>query len=251
MVLFQSINRWLRIISGVAGVLTISSIMCITCFPLLPFRALRVRLANYEGRFFSYLVSIALRAKVSSSHRKHLQKKLPAIFISNHTSALDIFIFGQLIPPSTMTIAKREITWIPIFGWSYAFSGHLPINRSNKQKSILAMQWLVHFVHKHGMGIWIWPEGTRSKDGRLKKFKKGFAHLAMDTGYPIVPVIIHDANQKWPRHGKIDMAPTEIKIEILDSVDTSDWTRENLEKHIQEIWQLFSDRLGERQKPLS
>ena len=84
------------------------------------------------------------------------------------------------------------------------------------------------------MSIWIWPEGTRSLDGKLIPFKKGFVHLALATGLPIVPVVLHGAHKVWPAK-TMEFYPGEVRVEVLDSIKTDNWSKENLDKHVEEV----------------
>jgi 1-acyl-sn-glycerol-3-phosphate acyltransferase len=96
------------------------------------------------------------------------------------------------------------------------------------------MNNLSDLVNKNNLSIWIWPEGTRSEDGKLLPFKKGFAHLALSTKLPIVPVVLHNAHKRWPSK-TLDFYPGEIKIDILDSISTSAWNKENIDEHIKDV----------------
>ena len=90
------------------------------------------------------------------------------------------------------------------------------------------------FVKEKGLSIWIWPEGTRSLDGKLIPFKKGFVHLALATGLPVVPVIVHGAHKVWPAK-TMQFYPGEVKVEVLDPIKTDDWNRETVDKHVEEV----------------
>ena len=96
------------------------------------------------------------------------------------------------------------------------------------------MKKLSDFVKAKGLSIWIWPEGTRSLDGKLIPFKKGFVHLALATGLPVVPVIVHGAHKVWPAK-TMQFYPGEVKIEVLDPIKTNDWNRETVDKHVEEV----------------
>ncbi|XVF23472.1 hypothetical protein REPUB_Repub13aG0041900 [Reevesia pubescens] len=101
-----------------------------------------------------------------------------AIYISNHASPIDIFLVMWLTPTSTVGIAKKEIIWYPLFGQLYVLANHLRIDRSNPSTAIQSMKKAVQAVIKHNLSLIIFPEGTRSKNGRLLPFKKGFETLS-------------------------------------------------------------------------
>ena len=123
---------------------------------------------------------------------------------------------------------------IPFFGLAYWLAGHLLIDRGNNAKAVASMKKLSDFVKAKDLSIWIWPEGTRSLDGKLIPFKKGFVHLALATGLPVVPVIVHGAHKVWPAK-TMQFYPGEVKIEVLDPIKTDDWNRETVDKHVEEV----------------
>ena len=211
------------------------SLLCMCLMILaLPFRTLRVRLGNFCGKMIGPVVSWLVGAKITNPDSKKLNSSKPAIFVTNHTSALDVFIGMALCPYGGCGVGKKEILRIPFFGLAYWLAGHLLIDRGNNAKAVASMKKLSDFVKAKGLSIWIWPEGTRSLDGKLIPFKKGFVHLALATGLPVVPVIVHGAHRVWPAK-TMQFYPGEVKIEVLDPIKTDDWNRETVDKHVEEV----------------
>lgn len=207
--------------------------MCLMILAL-PFRTLRVRIGNFCGKMIGPVVSWLIGAKIINPDSEKLNSSKPAIFVSNHASALDVFIGMALCPYGGCGVGKKEILKIPFFGLAYWLAGHLLIDRGNNAKAVASMKKLSDFVKAKGLSIWIWPEGTRSLDGKLIPFKKGFVHLALATGLPVVPVIVHGAHKVWPAK-TMQFYPGEIKIEVLDPIKTNDWNRETVDKHVEEV----------------
>ena len=145
-------------------------------------------------------------------------------------------------------MAKKEIARIPGFGQAYWLSGHLLIDRGNRESAIARMAKTAEFVQENGLSLWMWPEGTRSPDGRLARFKKGFAHLAITTGLPIRPIVVHDAHKCWPAR-TMKLFPGPLRIEVLEDIATSGWTREGLDDHIEEVHRAFVAALEPHQLP--
>ncbi|MBI4405803.1 MAG: 1-acylglycerol-3-phosphate O-acyltransferase [Deltaproteobacteria bacterium] len=119
-----------------------------------------------------------------------LTKTGPCIIIANHQHLLDLFIFGSLFPPRTVTIGKKSLILIPIFGWAYWLAGNLLIDRKNSEKAKMKMQEAERLVIRKKLSIFICPEGTRSHGKGLGPFKKGAFHLAVDSGLPLAPVVV-------------------------------------------------------------
>ncbi|MDF1666352.1 MAG: lysophospholipid acyltransferase family protein [Planctomycetota bacterium] len=229
---------------GVTSVLWLSVLIL-----LLPFRELRIKLCNCYGKFVgSNVARLLLGCKVVFKDREKINQSKPAIYITNHASALDIFLSMWVCPMGGCGIAKKEIAKIPLFGQLYWLSGHLLIDRSKRDKAIAAMELVANLVRRKKLSIWLWPEGTRSKTGRLLPFKKGFVHLAIATKLPLVPVVMHNTHKAWPK-GKGRIYPTQIDIEVLDPIDTARWSVETMDSHIQETMQVFIEKLGDEQQP--
>jgi 1-acyl-sn-glycerol-3-phosphate acyltransferase len=128
---------------------------------------------------------------------EHADSKRPAVYLANHTSILDIFLGIWLSPSGTCGVGKKEVIWYPFFGQFFWLAGHLTIDRNNRGSAIEALKGLATLVAKHGLSIFVWPEGTRSRDGRLRSFKKGAFHVALATKLPVVPMVITGAHHAW------------------------------------------------------
>ena len=215
--------------------------MCLMILAL-PFRTLRVRIGNFCGKVIGPVVSWLVGARIINPDSNKLKASKPAIFVSNHTSALDIFIGMALCPYGGCGVGKKEILKIPFFGLAYWLAGHLLIDRGNSTKAIASMKKLSDFVKSKNLSIWIWPEGTRSLDGKLISFKKGFVHLALATGLPVVPVMVHGAHNVWPAK-TMQFYPGEVKIEILDPIKTDKWSKETVDEHVEEVKGLMTKAL--------
>ncbi|HEU4416163.1 MAG TPA: lysophospholipid acyltransferase family protein [Candidatus Angelobacter sp.] len=120
------------------------------------------------------------------------------IFMSNHVSNLDPPILVPLIPGRTSVLAKKEIWRIPIVNKALDLAEIVPVERSNRDSAISSIRRAGE-VMKHHINMTIFPEGTRSPDGRLMPFKKGPFHLAAETGFPIVPVTILGTYEMMPK----------------------------------------------------
>ncbi len=228
------------------------AIFMVVCAVVAPWRGLRIRACNVfghvSGRVILWLASAELENPTEWKARA--ERFYPAIYVSNHTSALDIFIGIWLGPLGVVGVAKKEVVWYPFFGQLYAISGHLLIDRSNREGAVQALAGLAKAIARYNLSVWMWPEGTRSKDGRLRPFKKGFAHLAMATGLPIVPVVVSGAHRSWKK-GSLILEPTTVGVKILDPIPTTGWTVETLDADIAEVHRRFVEALPEDQRPLA
>lgn len=111
----------------------------------------------------------------------------PHIFVSNHCSYLDIPVLFRAIPSNLYFIAKKEIKWIPFIGQYMIATGMLFVNRSNRHKAIQSLKKAATLIH-NGRSVLMFPEGTRSRDGKLAAFKKGPFHLALQAEVSTIPI---------------------------------------------------------------
>jgi lysophosphatidate acyltransferase len=239
----HAVSVALRILFGMIW-MTILTIPFVLITPLFTAsRTTRVRIGNLYGKLLGSAVTWLVGARIVGLDRAKLDTAKPAIYIANHASSLDMFLGMWLCPYGGVGIAKQEITKIPVFGLAYKLSGHLLLDRANKERAIASMNALAEIVRKNRLSIWLWPEGTRSRNGELLPFKKGFVHLAIATGLPIVPIVTHNAPQVWPV-ASFRFSPGDVKVEVLDPIDTSNWSVDDIDSHVAEVRSLYSNALG-------
>jgi lysophosphatidate acyltransferase len=238
-----------RIVASFALVSSGAIVWLLFSLLLLPWWPSRIRIGNVYGKAVGPSVVRILGVRTRVRHRERLAASSPAIYITNHTSALDVLIAMWLCPVGGCGIAKKEIARIPFFGWAYWLSGHLLIDRGDREGAIAALSATAGFVRRHRLSIWIWPEGTRSRNGRLLPFRKGFAHLAIATGLPVVPVVLHGAHERLPDRS-FTLIPGELEVEVLESIDTRSWKRETVEEHVEQVRGIVCRALRPAQRPL-
>jgi len=120
------------------------------------------------------------------------------IFMSNHVSNLDGAILFARIPRRTSILAKKELWRVPVLARALTLASLVPVERQNREAAIQSIK-AAGEVMRTGINMMVYPEGTRSLDGRLLPFKKGPFHLALDTGFPIVPVTTLGTFEMMPK----------------------------------------------------
>lgn len=144
----------------------------------------------------------------------------PVVFMPNHGSLLDPPFVLTALPLHPVFIAKKEIRLIPLVGWAVACAGMIYIDRGSRERAVLSLKHAAQQV-RAGKSVVIFPEGTRTRDGRLLPFKKGGFHLAADAGVPIVPVAIRGAFDVLPK-GTYLMNPGRIRVMVGTPVPSPD-----------------------------
>jgi len=136
----------------------------------------------------------------------------PAIYVSNHQSNFDIPIFYAGLPIQFRWLAKQELFKVPLFGTAMKYCGYIPIDRSNRRKAMESLNLAAQRI-KDGASVIIFPEGTRTADGRLQEFKKGALILAAKARVPVVPVTIKGSFRVQSKDSlKITPGPLELII---------------------------------------
>jgi len=142
----------------------------------------------------------------------------PSVVISNHQSAWETIVF-QNIFPSQSYLLKKELLWIPFFGWGLAANEPIAINRSQKTKALHQLITQGKERLKSGRWIIIFPEGTRMPIGHPGKFQAGGAYIASKAGVPVVPVA-HNAGAFWGKHQAFHKKPGTVRVVIGPAIDS-------------------------------
>jgi 1-acyl-sn-glycerol-3-phosphate acyltransferase len=136
--------------------------------------------------------------KIEVRGSEHLQPGRNYIFMSNHASNLDPPVLIPIIPGRCSVLVKKELFRIPILGTGMKVADLVPVDRSDREAAIESVKAAVKVLHQ-GLHMLVFPEGTRSDDGRLLPFKKGPFHLATESGVFIVPVTLLGTFESWPK----------------------------------------------------
>ncbi len=161
----------------------------------------------------------------------------PYIFMSNHLSLFDIPVLYICLPVGFKWLAKAELFYIPVFGQAMRKAGYISIDRSNRESAFKSIRKASERI-QNGDCVLIFPEGTRSREGRLKPFKKGGFVLAVDSGVPIVPIMIQGAGYVMPKK-RLLIRKGDIEMTILPPIPTASYSRKNkniLMDHVRETF---------------
>lgn len=152
------------------------------------------QVATYLGISGVRLVGI----KIDLIGLEYLRRGQNYIFMSNHVSNLDPPVLIPSIPGRCSVLVKKELFRVPVLGTGMKQAHLVPVDRSNREAAIESVNAAIR-VLREGLHLVIYPEGTRSSDGRLLPFKKGPFHLACDSGVPVVPVTLLGTYEMWPK----------------------------------------------------
>ncbi len=164
--------------------------------------------------------------RIEISGTEKLDRNRNYIFMSNHVSAADIAIIYAACPGFISFLAKRELFFIPFFGWGIAAGGHIPVNRGNPKSARRSIERAVRSLRSGKISLVVFPEGTRSATGELGEFKLGVFTLAVQSGVPVVPVAIRGSREVLPK-GSFFMNPLPVSVSLGDPVSASGFDRKN------------------------
>jgi len=200
----------------------IFSILAVILWPL-PFNS-RYKVVSQWAVLNLWLLKVICNIRYEVTGQENIPDH-PCIILCKHQSALETLAL-QAVFPAQAWVLKRELLWIPFFGWGLASLNPIAIDRGAGRKAL--QQVIDQGEQRLSSGTWVavFPEGTRIASGFMGKFGIGGSRLAVDAAVPVIPVA-HNAGKSWPRHGFIKQ-PGVIKLTIGDMISTEGKTASEL-----------------------
>lgn len=163
--------------------------------------------------FWSPVALKLMQAKITVSYVEPIVKTDRYLIMANHNSFIDIPILFKTMPFYTYFIAKKELKKIPLLGWYIKAYGMIYIDRSDSKKAQESIAIAASLIEA-GKHVIIFPEGTKSKDGKIGPFKKGGFHLAQQANVAILPIKIEGAQFVWPNKKPFQLKRGTISVKI-------------------------------------
>lgn len=181
-------------------------------------------------------------------HRDRLPWNGAAVLVSNHQSAGDILVLFGLYRPYKW-VSKASMFKAPFLGWNMALNRYVRLRRGSRESIARMMEDCERHLAE-GSSIMIFPEGTRSPDGRLQAFKHGAFTLAQRSRQPILPIVIDGSAGALPKHGFVLRGRHAIRIRVLDPIPYRAIDGRPLEDVVREVRALYARTLGEAPPPV-
>jgi 1-acyl-sn-glycerol-3-phosphate acyltransferase len=173
----------------------------------------RGRMQHWCASTWSRMIARTALLDVRVRGAGHLRAGESYVFLSTHQSWMDIPVMLGYLPSQLRIAAKREVFHVPFLGWHMSRAGHIPINRGSTAESIESLRRAARGLGG-GVSAFLFPEGTRTRDGSLQPLKKGGFRLALESGLPLVPVTIKGTRSAMPRGSMVLRAgPVEMHID--------------------------------------
>ena len=220
----------LAIVIAVTMVLSLVTVLC----GLFDAQGKRVYRIN---RFWTWLIVKFSGITLTVEGLNRLDRQRQYIFVVNHQSNFDIPVLVQALPQFQLRwIAKKELLWIPFFGWAIWAAKHITVNRADSLDALKSLKVAKQRIAA-GISVVVFPEGTRSTDGKLLPFKRGGFLLALKSKTPIVPVTINGTGKLLAR-GEWRVQPGTITVTIgapIAAVDFRPGGLRGVSAQVQEI----------------
>lgn len=207
-----------------------------------------IGLGRWSWEFIPHRWSVmafgAVRVRVNVVGEERL--KGPAVFVLNHQSLIDVALVPYILPRKVLHVVKAELRKVPVFGPAVCKTGAISVNRKNNVAAIKSIREGVRTMPE-GYSIMVFPEGTRSRDGKIRSFKKGFAHIAMAAELPVIPIGIAGAIDSCGA-GVAMPRPGLIECTVGAPIDTSDWEQADLANKVAEVREAVRELQAESEK---
>jgi 1-acyl-sn-glycerol-3-phosphate acyltransferase len=177
----------------------------------------RGHFAHWCARTWSRLILGTTGVRVHVVGLERLEPGRTYVFVSNHQSIYDIPVLFWSLPYQLRIIAKESLGAVPFLGWHLRRTGHMLVDRSRPDRTRI-FGW-ANRLTANGLSLIVFPEGTRSRDGRVNRFKGGSFYLAIEAGLPVVPLSIVGSRHVM-RKGRLTVHPGAIRLIVHDPIDT-------------------------------
>jgi 1-acyl-sn-glycerol-3-phosphate acyltransferase len=169
------------------------------------------------------------------------------LFAANHTSNADAPAIVGAIPRRIAIFGRKSLFDIPVVGMAFRLAKFVPVDRQNRDAALASVQEAVKYM-REGFSFLVYPEGTRSMDGRLQRFKKGSFAIAIEAGVPIVPVACSGAHRIMKKNSLV-IRPGRVTVRFGKPIDASRYTVEQRDELARCVHDAVAAELPEDQKP--
>lgn len=193
----------------------------------------------YPGMYWSKLFCLFSLCPVKIKGREKLDKKQSYIFVANHQGIYDIFLIYGFLHKPIKWVMKKSLEKIPFVGYACKKAGFIFVDNSSPKAALKTIEEAEARL-KNGASIAIFPEGSRTRTGKLGSFKKGAYQMAMDLNLPIVPISINGSYEVMPIDSYF-LRPHKMELIIHDPIPTNEVKRENMREMAVEIRRLTDE----------
>ena len=178
--------------------------------------------------------------------REKIRSGTAYVMVANHLSFLDILVLHRLFCHFKW-VSKVENFRVPFIGWNMTLNGYIRLKRGNRE-SVRQMMQDCHECLKAGNSIMMFPEGTRSPNGRLRAFKAGAFEIAREAQCPLLPIVLDGTSNALPKRGFVLRGRHKIRIEVLDEIPYASFADEDVTDTTARVRELIANHLPESEE---
>ncbi len=180
---------------------------------------------------------------VTVEGREKIRDDRAYVIVANHQSLIDIFVLFRIFRHFKW-VSKIENFRVPCIGWNMRLNRYIELRRGDHE-SVLRMMQACERTLAEGSSIMMFPEGTRSQDGRLRAFKPGAFSLALSTRSPLLPILLEGTGNALPKRGFVLRGRHPIRLRVLDEIPYESFASKSVEELTTQVRNLFAKELGE------
>lgn len=186
-----------------------------------PFDPQRRALHAYTCIWGSHYVHLSPAWKLVVEGSDRIEDGVPYVLVANHQSAADILVLFGLRRPFKW-VAKKEAFKAPFVGWNMRMNDYVEIDRGDRDSAERMLDKCARYLEQ-GLPIMMFPEGTRSRDGRIRAFKRGAFTLATETSVPVLPILVEGTHSALPKRSLVLRGHGVFTIRVLEPLDPADY----------------------------
>jgi 1-acyl-sn-glycerol-3-phosphate acyltransferase len=171
----------------------------------------------YSCFWATFFVYVNPRWSLTVTGRERVPWRGGAVLVANHSSLIDILVLSALYRPYKW-VSKASNFRIPFIGWGMTLNGYVPLVRGDRASVVAMFEHCARLI-RAGSAVMLFPEGTRSRDGRLQAFKDGAFELAVEHGVPLIPVAVHGTGSALAKGSLVLREHVQAKVEVLEPLD--------------------------------
>ncbi|MFQ5777627.1 MAG: lysophospholipid acyltransferase family protein [Terriglobia bacterium] len=174
---------------------------------------------------------------------EYFPRQGPCLYMSNHVSNVDPLVLFTVLPPRIAVMAKKQVFGIPVLGWALSLADFVAVEREDPEAARASVEEALAKLQR-GVSFLVYPEGSRSRDGCLQRFKHGVFVLAIRAGVPIVPLAVVGADAVM-RKGRWEIYPGVVQVTVHPPVETRTRSLEERHQLAQEVRGIIASALPE------
>uniref|UniRef100_A0A0M3I126 1-acyl-sn-glycerol-3-phosphate acyltransferase n=2 Tax=Ascaris lumbricoides TaxID=6252 RepID=A0A0M3I126_ASCLU len=208
-----------------------NAIVCaIICTPIRFFGDTAKVIFNLFGVFSSWT-----GVQCDARHLEYFETDAPYVVVANHQSSVDLVVMSCVWPPNCTIMMKKSLRWVPFFNYTAYIANTIFVDRFNHKKAMHSLEECVNKIVTKKLSLFVFPEGTRNREGGLLPFKKGAFNVAVKAGIPIIPLVISSYKPFYEKEKHYFANSGYVIAEVMEPISTKGLTLDDVPKLTEEV----------------